>query len=188
MKKAILITLAVLSAAHARDARAQAFISVPQRSVADYIFTVPILTNDIQGVVMNPAEPYGVIRSEDVDWFTEAFAERTALQLGFIGNRPAGVGAQIRQVSFAPLWNGPTRNSDSGWLDPDVTLLSGVRLYDVNRLSDGVTVTNIYQETAYTNAVTNAFSTIKMPMTNGTVSVHTNTWTTYRLRLVSILT
>lgn len=37
-------------------------------------------------------------------------------------------------------------------------------------------LTNVYDAVGYTNATTNAFSIIVLPMTNGTVSVHTNEW------------
>lgn len=76
----------------------------------------------------------------------------------------------------ADFWN-PTGASSYlyGYLDPDVSLVTGALAYN-----DGVTWTNIYTLAGYTNAWTNAFSTLTMPMTNGTVSVYTNRWSDYR--------
>ena len=141
-------------------------------SVADYIFTVPRLTNHIRGVVITSPNAYRVIRSEDVDWLREAFAERWSILSGSVPSRPSlGVGAHVSDAmdETGEFWNGWPRGSDSGWLDPDTQLLSGARVYDY-----GEKVTNTYVVVAYSNAVTNAFSTIEMPKTNGTVCVYTN--------------
>ena len=141
-------------------------------SVADYIFTVPRLTNHIRGVVITSTNAYRVIRSEDVDWLREAFAERWGIIYGGVPSRPSpGVGAHVSDAidETGGFWNGWPRGSDSGWLDPDTQLLSGARVYD-----SGEKVTNTYVVVAYSNAVTNAFSTIEMPRTNGTVCVYTN--------------
>lgn len=72
----------------------------------------------------------------------------------------------------AQLWN-PTGadNYLASYLDPAVSLVAGSRVYG----GSGIW-TNVYALAAYTNAVTNAFSVITMPMTNGTVSVYTNRW------------
>ena len=78
----------------------------------------------------------------------------------------------------ADLYNFGYRN---GLLDPDVQLVTQSRTYD----DTGVAFTNVYTVSYYTNVVTNAFSIIELPLTNGTVSVHTNTWSTYRGVLVS---
>lgn len=149
------------------------FLEVPQKSVSDYIFTTPLLTNDINGTVIDPYSPYGVIRSEDVDWFREAFQERICLMVGHISKK-LGVGAQIIRPNFDVFWNGPVRNDVNGWLDPSVTLLRSPRLIDIGKLDESVT--NIFEEAFMTNAVTNSFSIISMPMTNGTASVFTNKW------------
>lgn len=156
------------------------FLEVPQKSVSDYIFTIPVLTNDIRGKVIDPHSPYGVIRSEDVDWFKEAFMERESLILGNFVNRSHGVGAQIFRPDFGVFWNGPVRGDDNAWLDPDVQLIDGSRLIDINKVW-AESVTNIFKETFMTNGVTNAFSVISMPMTNGTMSVFTNQWSARRL-------
>ena len=70
------------------------------------------------------------------------------------------------------LWN-PTGSADY-YLDPDVPLATGARAYNPNQVW-----TNTFSIASYTNALTNAFSTISIPMTNGTVSVHTNQWQGY---------
>ena len=164
-----LLLLAVCAAALCLPARGA---GVPS-SVADYIFTVPRLTNHIRGVVITSTNAYRVIRSEDVDWLREAFAERWSIRAGRVPSSPwAGVGARMGdgdKEETGAFWNGLPRGSDEGWLDPDTPLHTGARVYDY-----GEKVTNTYVLVAYTNAATNAFSTIEMPRTNGTVCVYTN--------------
>ncbi len=170
-----LLSAALCAAAAARAAG----VSVPQRSAADYFFTVPRLTNHIQGVIIDPSEPtnsYRVIRSEDVDWFLEAFRERAILQSGGFTHQVPGTGAHVNDPAFTAgyvFWNGSPRGSDGGWLDPDVPLLMGIRTCG---WIGGEVWTNVYTVASYTNGYTNAFSTIEMPLTNGTTSVFTNAW------------
>ena len=156
-----------------------AHITVPQSSAADYVFIRPHLTNHIQGVLADASSPsnaYRVIRSEDVDWLLEAFAERTCIMGGSTNGTAYGVGHRVvaRDIPSGSFWNGPKRGGDNAWLDPDTPLLSGMRLY-----GGGKAITNVVVTPVYTNAVTNAISVITMPMTNGTVSVFTNRWTAY---------
>ena len=148
------------------------YFEVPQRTAADYIFTLPLLTNGIQGKVIDPSEPYGAIRSEDVDWIHEALAERYSLQGGDFAVRRPGTGARI---SVDNSWISPIGWVDSpdAWLDPAAPLLTGVRLSPYAGVPD---LTNVVVRSTYTNAVSNAFSVVEMPMTNGTVSVWTNKW------------
>ncbi len=79
----------------------------------------------------------------------------------------------------------PTASTDYRWgyLDPDATLITAARAF--NALPPAYT--NIYKVAYYTDmdpeTVTNGFSTIEMPMTNGTVSVHTNKWRAYKNEL-----
>lgn len=148
------------------------YIEVPQRTAADYIFTLPLLTNGIQGKVIDPSEPYGAIRSEDVDWIHEALAERYSLQGGNFAVRRTGTGARI---SVDNSWISPIGWVDSpdAWLDPAAPLLTGVRLSTYAGVPD---LTNVVVRSTYTNAVSNALSVVEMPMTNGTVSVWTNKW------------
>lgn len=168
MKNILYIFLFALGAARC----VASYIEVPQRSVADYIFTAPILTNNIQGKVLDPAEPYGAIRSEDVDWIHEALAERQSLQAGNFVRRAPGTGSRVTEENS---WISPIGWVDrtDAWLDPDAPILDGCRLspYAVRP-----PVTNVVVRTAYTNAVSNAISVVSMPMTNGTVSVWTNKW------------
>ena len=88
-----------------------------------------------------------------------------------VTNSPAarGPGARIRDRPVLP-----NMGSDY-WLDGDVDLLSGT--VSIPGRLGLVTFTNVTHTLTYTNVVTNAFSLITMPMTNGTVSVHTNEWT-----------
>lgn len=164
-----LLLLAVCAAALCLLARGA---GVPS-SVADYIFTVPRLTNHIRGVVITSTNAYRVIRSEDVDWLREAFAERWSIRAGRVPSSPwAGVGARMGdgdKEETGAFWNGLPRGSDEGWLDPYTQLHTGSRVYDY-----GEKVTNTYVVVAYTNAATNALSTIEMPRTNGSVCVYTN--------------
>jgi hypothetical protein len=146
-------------------------VEVPQTSAADYIFTVPRLTNHIHGVLVDTTNSYGVIRSEDIDWLREAFSERQHIVLGYVPKPPwDGVGPRV-SISDPPT-------SLSGyWLDGDAPLLDGIRLYGA-----GVkhVATNAYVLATFTNGVTNALSVITMPMANGGFSVFTNRWSTYQ--------
>lgn len=160
-----LLQIAILALAWPQLVAPASAVSVPQTSVSDYIFSRPVLTNHIRGVVVDTANPYRVIRSEDVDWLREAFAERIAISTGRIGRPSTGVGARVRKADIQMALN------ETGWLDADAPLLSGTRLVPAS-----LTTTNTYAQTTYTNAWTNALSLITMPMTNGTVSVHTNSW------------
>ncbi len=143
-------------------------VVVPQTSAADYIFTAPRLTNHIHGVLIDTTNAYGVIRSEDVDWLREAFAERESILSGHLPQPrriSLGVGPTVKRE------DAPRRRIETEWLDGDAPLLAGCRFY-----SDAA-FTNVYEQTYYTNGVSNAFSVIEMPMTNGTTSVYTNRWT-----------
>lgn len=60
------------------------YVNVPQDAPEKYIFTRPSHPDGILGKVMDPADPYRMMRSEDIDWLKEAAAERTALMLGTI--------------------------------------------------------------------------------------------------------
>ena len=91
-----------------------------------------------------------------------------------------GGGDWLIGESAATLWN-PTGGFPSDatsstylqrFLDPDVGLLEGARVCNGSEVW-----TNVYELVTFTNGWTNAFSTISMPMTNGTVSVYTNSWT-----------
>ncbi len=168
MKSSIQIALVALAATAGA-------VNVPQRSAADYYFVSPVLTNHIRGVVIDVTNAYGVIRSEDVDWFNEATYERISLRAGFIV-RGDGVGAPVKRGALMSgnFWNGFPRGTDDGWLDPDAQLHDGVRLYSY----DAAPVTSVYARAhiPVIGTTTNHLSTITMPMTNGTVSVYTNSW------------
>ena len=148
------------------------YIEVPQRTFEDYIFTAPILTTNIQGKVIDPSLPYGTIRSEDVDWIHEALAERQSLLAGDFVRRIPGTGARVKGENS---WINPIGWVDNteAWLDPSASLLSGVRLAQWEYVPD---FTNVVTRSTFTNAVSNAFAVVTMPMTIGTVSVWTNKW------------
>lgn len=149
-------------------------VNVPQSSAADYIFTIPTLTNHIRGVVVDvdSMNAYRVIRSEDADWVREALAERNAILAGSVNATSNNVGPIVRRGDIP---NGLAFSGNS-WLDGGAPLLDGVRLYD-----DLPQTTNVYPYVTYTNGYTNAVSYITQPMTNGTVSVFTNSWIHHRL-------
>lgn len=189
MRRRLQIALLALLAlgGGAAGPRSAAAARVAQSSAADYHFHKPALSNHIQGVVMGWPPEYRVIRSEDIDWLREAWNERNCIATGttnipssyynyYSTNIVAASPAIVQQGHTS--WFGTFRNDrigtvdDGGWLDGSAPLLNGARVID----SDMVT-TNDVTETAYTNTVTNAFSTITMPMTNGTESVYTNQWT-----------
>ncbi len=157
---------------------ASASINVPQMSAADYIFSQPVLTNHIRGVLVDTTNAYRVIRSEDADWLLEAYAERFAICAGGFSGSSPGVGTVVgRDDTIFDL-------GGSEWLDPDAQLLNGARLVPTTR-----TTTNTYSQTTYTNGFSNAVSRITMPMTNGTVSVYTNRWiVTRRFPVESVTT
>lgn len=141
-------------------------VDVLQTTAADYIFSRPVHTNHIKGVLVDTTHAYRVIRSEDLDWLLEAWAERNAIHAGSFTNRgPVGVGPVVKKRDAVFDING------SAWLDSDAPLLTGARLVPTTR-----TTTNTYSQTTYTNGFSNAVSRITMPMTNGTVSVYTNRW------------
>ena len=148
-------------------------VNVPQSSAADYIFTIPMLTNHIRGVVIDvdSTNAYRVIRSEDADWVREALAERNAILAGSVNATSNNVGPIVRRGDIP---NGLAFSGNS-WLDGGAPLLDGVRLYD-----DFPQTTNVYAHVTYTNGYTNAVSYITQPMTNGTVSVFTNSWSQAR--------
>ena len=157
-------------------------VAVPQRSAADYIFTRPVLTNHIRGVVVDVTNAYGVIRSEDVDWLKEAICERLSIRSGHAATEWYVVGPVVgkRDIPYSDendFWNGFPRGSDAGWLDPDTPLLDGIRLYNYGAQP----VTNVYvvKRLLVDGHLTNSFSVIEMPMTNGTTSVYTNRWRAY---------
>ena len=163
--------------------------NVAPSSAAGYLFHKPSLTNNIRGVVMGWPPTYRVIRSEDLDWIREAWNERACI-MGGTTNIPS---RNLNYCSTNILFNSPaivhrddawfgtfrndrsTQGSDVGWLDGNATLLEGARQIEPDKVT-----TNYVTETVYTNAVTNALSTITMPMTNGVLSVYTNEWNSER--------
>lgn len=154
-------------------------VNVPQSSAADYIFTIPTLTNHIRGIVIDvdSTNAYRVIRSEDADWIREALAERSALLLGSVGGvQRSDVVPIVRRGDVPALPSDYGYGNQSSWLYGGAPLLDGVRLYD-----DLPQTTNVYPYVTYTNGYTNAVSYITQPMTNGTVSVFTNSWIHHRL-------
>lgn len=160
-----ILQIALLALWGAAVPAASSGVTVPQASEADYIFTRPIHTNHIHGVLVDTTNAYRVIRSEDVDWLLEAFGERLAIWAGRVGGPSTGVGPRVQRSDMSMDLLG------TGWLDADAPILDGTRLFP-----SSLSTTNTYAHTTYTNAWTNAFSVITMPMTNGTLSVHTNSW------------
>ena len=69
--------------------------SVPQTSADKYYFTVPKHPGGIKGVVMGDPPAYRVMRSEDIDWINEAYAERNALRSGTILSFPSNTVAEF---------------------------------------------------------------------------------------------
>ena len=150
-------------------------VTVPQRSAADYIFTIPALTNHIRGVVVDvdSTNAYRVIRSEDADWIREALAERNAILSGRVSSTSNNVGPIVKRGDV-PAAPGFPADSYS-WLDGAAPLLDGVRIRE-----ELPQTTNIYTQISFTNGYTNAVSYITMPMTNGVLSVFTNSWSQAR--------
>lgn len=156
---------------------ANAYLSVPQTSAADYIFTIPVQTNHIRGFVIDPTNHYGVIRSEDVSWIWEAWYERSAILGGSTNGIPHQTGVKAKvELDNAEIPVLDRGSYASGWLDADAPLLSSVRLFN------GVPVTTNVCIDTWTNylsiySTTTSVSVITMPMANGATSVFTNRWT-----------
>lgn len=152
-----------------------AFITVPQSSASDYIFTVPAAPALIRGKVIDPDNPHGPIRYEDVAWLQEAYAERAAIASGRLPTPGSNVTERVSADDYYldPLGWQDHDSLGISWLDGDAHLpaVTGLRLGVGSR-----TTTNTYWQTVYTNAATNAFSVITKPLTNGTVTVYTNSW------------
>ena len=91
-----------------------------------------------------------------------------------MGDWSTGPGPDVSRIFFNPVAASDYR---WGYLDPDVSIITNARILAAGVLPSS---TNVYMVAGYTNAVTNSTSTILMPMTNGTVSVHENRWTAYR--------
>lgn len=98
-------------------------------------------------------------------------ATNVVVGYNLVTNSPASRGPG---ASFRNGLDRPYLVSDY-WLDGEVDLLSGT--VSIPGRLGYVEFTNVIHTLTYTNAVTNAYSLITMPMTNGTVSVHTNKWT-----------
>ena len=96
-----------------------------------------------------------------------------------------GKGSSGIWPEVAGYFYNPTASHDYHWgyLDPGATLITAARAFK----TPPPAYTNIYKVAYYTaqdpDTVTNGFSTIEMPMTNGTVSVHTNKWWAYKNEL-----
>ena len=73
MKKYILIVFYTITTCVLNAAETQL------KNASNYIFSAPIMTNNIQGLVMGPDGDYAQVRSEDLAWFAEAFYERLHL-------------------------------------------------------------------------------------------------------------
>ena len=146
--------------------------TVPQSSASDYIFSIPSHPAHIRGIVIDPTNRYGVIRSEDVDWIWEAYCERLALLNGAMPVPAVHVStSQVMRADVRiPAWGGAW-----GWLDPDAPLIGE---YPVKLQAHPVR-TNVWSYSKGITGSSNAFSTITMPMTNGTMSVFTNSWSAY---------
>ena len=98
-------------------------------------------------------------------------ATNVVVGYNLVTNSPAARGPG---ASFRNGLDRPYLVSDY-WLDGEVDLLSGT--VSIPGRLGYAEFTNVIHTLTYTNAVTNAYSLITMPMTNGTVSVHTNKWT-----------
>ena len=189
-KDLVRMAAAILAVVRLLSFPAQA-ATVPQTSASAYIFHRPLLTNNIRGVVMGWPPAYRVIRSEDLDWLWEAANERMSSAFGSTNWSDSTVGARVRENDFSALptfWNGVTQNSSDlydrdGWLDGDVAL-TDLRAFPATLVTtnvwtypDSASVTNRY-DSIWDNAtsISNGFSVITMPLTNGTTSVFTNSW------------
>ena len=173
MKRPAIQLLAILLFSCCLFARA-AFVDVPQASSNDYIFTKLAAPALIRGKIIDPDSPHGPIRYEDVAWLQEAAAERAAILAGTMPQTGSNVQGRVNErVSQTDYRVAPAvTESQRGWLDCGAPILSGTRV----RLGLDRATTNVYWQTVYTNAYTNAASVISVTLTNGIVTAFTNRW------------
>lgn len=220
----------LLSAALCTAAACCAYAAlVTPNAASNYVFSSPRYPAHIRGLVMGDPPAYRTVRSEDADWFAEAFQERFRLRQGTLpspeevlvpefGNWPisatnrffrwttavdaAGVtnivvGYNLVTNSAPMLARGYAKSLDvyrrflleilgyddldnrrcnpSGYLDATAPTTATARVaYDWGHPP---VLTNVYTAISFRSVTTNGHSSIVMPMTNGTVSVHDNNWT-----------
>ena len=104
---------------------------VSQSSASDYHYSRPNLQSNIQGRVIGEVPEYDILRSEDIAWLREAYAERWALAGNFSG--------LSTNVSSAPIfgewdmslkddkrytgWVSATKPNGSGGLSTNIVVL-----------------------------------------------------------------
>lgn len=213
-------------------------VQVPQDSADKYYFTTPNVPTNITGNVIGDGEPsYSVLRSEDIAWLHEAYAERVGLLRGMpaaatnvtvliveYGKWPlSATNRFVKWITKAEkVGESIVTNIVVGWTETVTNSLGGVDSAPVksvdpksgidgvetlpnweDRLGGYLTISNnayvehafcfekgdprykFRETTNYTfevravDAWSNCVTTIEMAMTNGTTSVHTNSWTVY---------
>ena len=156
--------------------------TVTPATATNYYFSAPLYPAHIRGEVMGDPPAYRTVRSEDADWLFEAFQERFALRTGSLLSALPVLSSSARDQevyqAFSTVFIANVLDNSACepgyYLDATAPTTGTARVaFDWN---SPPALTNIYTATSYTNATTNAFSTISMPMTNGTVSVYTNQW------------
>lgn len=132
-------------------------------------------TNDWSSALVPEFGSWGLAATNGLyKWVTAVSAAdvtNVVIRYTLVTNSPPsrGAGAHIYEKSIPSIY------AAENWLDGSASLLSGSR--GVMSASLNQVYTNVTYSQSYSNIVTNAFSLITMPMTNGTVSVHTNSWT-----------
>lgn len=163
--------------------------SVPQTSADTYYFSRPNLPSNIVGRVMGDPPAYHVMRSEDVAWLREAYAERAALAGDYWPDEWDGlprIGVDSARIGEVSLWPDAgllanTNRLELGYLSTnDAEYVSAARAW---RSDDpdwrGSSWTSVTVRTRLVPAWSNRTSIITMPMTNGTTSVWTNAWSVF---------
>lgn len=202
---------------------------VTPNSASSYVFSSPRYPAHIRGLVMGDPPAYRTVRSEDADWFAEAFLERLQLRQGTLpspeevlvpefGNWPISATNRFSRWTTAVDAAGVTNivvgynlvtNSapmlarahaksldvyrlfpleilgyddlDNGRCDPsrylDATAPTTATARVAYDWEHPPVLTNVYTAINFRSVTTNGHSSIVMPMTNGTVSVHDNNWT-----------
>lgn len=155
---------------------------VTPAAATNYYFSAPLYPSHIRGEVMGDPPAYRTVRSEDADWLFEAFQERFALRTGSLLSALPVLSSSARDQevyqAFSTVFIANVLDNSACapryYLDATAPTTGTARVaFDWN---SPPALTNIYTATSYTNAITNAFSVISMPMTNGTVNVYTNQW------------
>lgn len=141
------------------------------KSVSDYKYSIPCMTNNIKGVVMGPKGDYAQVRSEDIAWINEAFLERA-----YFCNKNL-ITSSRKTRDYPTLANVPKIElsllNNYSFYDFDVGLISDIS--DFYYIYDYEYGTNITHATTLSHSKQKKNTTHTQTMTNGTINTYVNT-------------